>query len=174
MLLLTYIVCAAFGATLLGISLFSSGDGHDGHDEASWSWFSIRSLIHFLAFFGATGLALQLFADAHLIVSLAASSFVGVCAATMASVVSKRLLGENAAGSGTTTAADLIGKEAVVLTSFQPQETGRIRLQSLTGTVDMLSESTDGTAFEDGECVLVVDVKQGIASVTKLKREEKS
>lgn len=155
-----YLICAALGSVLLVTSLI--GDMH--HDHA---WFSLRGPTYFLAFFGLTGVALNLLTDAPLFISAAVAASVGVGAAAMATTVFKRLMAENKEGGGTLKSADVVGCEAVVVVPCEPGSTGRVRLAGLSNTVEMLCTS-DGGAFAEGERVLVADVKQGIAMITKL------
>jgi membrane protein implicated in regulation of membrane protease activity len=161
--LTVYIASAALGAALLISSLVASHD--DGHDHDGW--FSLRAVTYFFAFFGLTGVVSHFFAQAHPWLIALASASVGITAAAMARAVFKRLMAENQEGGGTLKSADVIGREATVIVAFEGSGTGRARINGLSSTVEMLCVGR-GETFEDGDEVLIADVKDGIATVTKL------
>ncbi len=168
--LTVYIVCAALGGALLASSLvFGHHDDHGGGVDTDQSaWFSLRAATYFLTFFGATGLALHTLSNAPAPIEIGAATLCGAGAAAMATVVFRRLMAENSEGGGTVKNADLIGREATVVVGFDAAATGRVRINGLSSTVEMLCKS-DGGAFEEGDTVLVVDIKEGmIANVTAL------
>jgi hypothetical protein len=166
-----YIICAALGGVLLVSSLF--GDHHHGQDTShDGAWFSLRGVTYFLGFFGFTGVALRLLTDAPAFVIAGSSVGVGLAAAGLASVIINRLMAENRAGGGTLKNADIIGREATVVIAFERGGTGRVVLNGLSSTVEMLCVSEDAT-FTEGEQVLIVDSQKGVATITKLSGAEK-
>lgn len=161
-----YIICAALGGVLLLTSLIS--DGHHDHDPDDGSWFSLRGVTYFLGFFGFTGVALRVLTEAPAYVIAGSSVGVGLAAAGLATVVINRLMAENRTGGGTLKSADMVGREATVLIGFDKGTTGRVVINGLSTNMEMLCVSEEEN-FAEGDQVLIVDTKQGVASVTKLK-----
>jgi len=161
-----YIICAALGGVLLLSSLVGN-DQHDGSDSHETAWFSLRALTYFLGFFGFTGVALQLLTDAPAYVVALSAVGVGLASAGLATTVVNRLMAENRTGGGTLKSADVIGREATVMIAFERGGNGRVMLNGLSSTVEMLCVSEED-AFIEGDQVLIVDSQQGVATVTKL------
>ena len=181
MLVSLYLLSAVAGGLMLLTSLFGGHDSHADHpgvvdhdtggqdvDSASLaSWFSLRSLTFFSAFFGATGLALHYIAATPELLGLGLSLAVGGLSGLMSRVVSRHVLASSELTGGTSRDEDLIGKEATVTLGIEAKSSGRVRLDQA-GTVVELQAEADGVAIDEQATVLIVDVKQGVAKVTRL------
>lgn len=183
MLITLYLLCAVAGGGLLLASLFGGHDtqgdsvGDAPHDVGGQdidaasiaSWFSLRSAIFFCAFFGATGLALHYIAETPELIGVALALAVGLASAAFARFVGGRVMQLGATDSGTARDSDMIGKEATVMLGIEASSHGRIRLDHAGTVVEMLADA-DGQTIDERDSVLIVDVKQGVAKVTRIQK----
>jgi len=169
-----YLCCAIVGGALLIASLALGGhhgaaDSHGGHtdgDSASPATllFSLRFWTYLLAFGGAVGLALRGLAGTSEPWCGLLAGGVGLASGIVAQVVMTRL-GGNQRG-GTVQAAELVGKTGQLLLAVGKGQSGTVRVSVGNALVDLIAVSDDETLAAREE-VLIVDVKDGTATVTR-------
>ncbi|MEF2279743.1 hypothetical protein V3W47_15715 [Deinococcus sp. YIM 134068] len=158
-----YLVCLIVGGGLLAVSLFGGhhGDaaGHDGdlHDVASW--FSLRALVSFAAFFGLAGVLaglLGLGGAGRLVVALVTGLGVGAFTALAFSVARTR--GEVSGGAGR-----LAGRTGKVIVPPAPARPGKVAV-TVAGQIEhALAHSDD--ALRPGDAVIVIGTRGGVLDV---------
>ncbi|HYV49238.1 MAG TPA: hypothetical protein VFA20_30470 [Myxococcaceae bacterium] len=183
-MLAAYLFALVVGGALLVASLVGGhhdaghdgGAGHDaGHDtdthdthhgakDLAWSVLSVRFWTYALAFGGATGVLLHLLAHAPEPLTGLLSAGVGASAGLFVQALIARAA---RGGSGMTSHQDLVGKPAQVIVPFTRSQTGKIRLQTGDGVVDVLA-----TTEEDGELgqkqeVVILEFREGRALVAR-------
>jgi membrane protein implicated in regulation of membrane protease activity len=167
-----YLAAAVVGAVLLVASLFGAGHDHDaGHDAAgehaspAFALLSVRVWTYVLAFGGATGLLLRFVAHVGEPWRAVASLAVGAVAAALARAVIGRA--SRAGASGTVKAGDLVGRTAGVVVPFGTGATGKVRLRVAGSEVDLLATTDDSEPLGPEEEVLILELKDGEAVVTR-------
>lgn len=159
-----YLLCLLIGGALV---LFSLLGGHDhdfhlGHPDSGdvASWFSLRALVFFLAFFGLAGVVfgwLGLSGAGQFGFALVAGLVVGFFAAWL-----NRL----ARGSETgTEAARLIGRTGRVLLPTSPTQTGKVELTVTGQSCVYLAQSPDELGV--GEPIIVIAESGGQLQVRR-------
>jgi membrane protein implicated in regulation of membrane protease activity len=164
-----YLFTTILGGVLLGVSVLGGHDGDadagelDHGSDGAASWLSLRVWTYLFAFGGATGLLLTWLALASpLVIGLVAAG-VGITAGLGARAVIRRML--TSGEGGTVRQDELRGRTAQVLLPAAKGATGQVRLMVRQSTVDLLAVCDEADLPARGE-VLIVDVKDGVATVT--------
>lgn len=193
MLIYIYLFSLIVGAVLLGASILLGGqdadvdgdlDAVDGgelgndidfqsHGDASGFltlFLSLRFWTFFLAFFGLTGLVLDLF-------DLVGSSWIALGLALGMGFVTGggavavlRRLGADTSGH-VTEADEYIGKTARVVVPFGEGGVGKVRVNVKGTSVDLLASTIEEDAFEGREEVLIVEMEGSRARVARIDRK---
>jgi membrane protein implicated in regulation of membrane protease activity len=172
--LAVYLVAVIVGGALLAVSLVSGhhapaleahapGELGAHHAGAGHALLSLRFWTYLLAFGGAAGLALRLLAQTPEPWVALASAAVGALAGGGAHLVVARLA---SARGGTVRTEELVGRTGRLLLPAAPGQSSRVRL-SVGGALIDLTATTDEKRLEADEEVLVVQVKDGVAQVTR-------
>jgi membrane protein implicated in regulation of membrane protease activity len=183
-----YLGAAIVGFVLLAASVFA-GDhgsgghdvghdvghnvGHDGHEGGSANsaaslalrLLSIRFWTYLLAFGGVTGLLLRRVAHTGEPTAAIAAGIVGLVAAIFARTV--LACATQTTEPGTARPADFVGRVGGVLVPFAKGSTGKVRVRVKGNDVDLLARTEDGSPLERDEEVLIVEVREGAALVTR-------
>ena len=147
-----------------------------GHGDISGFLFlflSLRFWIFFLAFFGLTGLTLDM-------LNLVSSAWLGLGLAVSMGLVTGlgatsliRKLGTDTSGSAVTS-RDYVGKTARVLVPFGGASTGKVRVDIKGNSVDLLATGLEDEGFEGREEVLIVEMDGPRARVARLDSRKKT
>lgn len=127
------------------------------------TFFSFRFWTFALASFGLSGTLLDLLnVDSWLSLpaSLVCGFSIGYGVATVFRVVNHRNVGSIA------DMKTLLGREGVVLLSIDAKKPGKVRVSFDGQALDLLAHTLDTRNFERGERVLIVDMKNGEATIT--------
>jgi membrane protein implicated in regulation of membrane protease activity len=180
-----YVGSLLFGGVLIAASFFGAGHdadvhaggdtgGHgsgDGHDQsqasAILSLFGLRFWSFGAAFFGLTGVVLQVLGGPALAVAAPLiSGGVGVAAGLGASTAF-RALARDTIGQ-VKGASALVGREGRLLLPVARTQRGKVRMPVPGGGhVDLLAESDDDEALDAGVEVLIVEVRGNVAIVER-------
>jgi len=179
-----YVGSLLFGGVLIAASFFGAGHdadvhaggdgGHgsgDGHDQsqasAILSLFGLRFWSFGAAFFGLTGVVLQVLGGPALAVAAPLiSGGVGVAAGLGASVTF-RALSRDTVGQ-LRGAAAMIGREGRLLLPVTRGQQGKVRVAVPgSGDVDMIAESDDAGVLPVGTVVLIVEFRGNVAVVER-------
>jgi membrane protein implicated in regulation of membrane protease activity len=174
-----YVFAAIVGGVMLGASLIgghhgldhdASGGGHgdgDGDDADSFALriFSVRVFTYLLAFGGITGALLRSIARVQEPIAALVSLAVGAAAGVMAQSLFRRAL--RSGTRGTVTRVDLVGRAGDVIVPFARGQTGKVRVHVKGGDVDLLAVTDDDTPMSARDEVLVVEMRDGSALVTR-------
>ncbi len=188
--LYAYLFGMILGGVMLGASLIggghhgldhdAGGDGGDGdvaggHDASAGEtneavafalrMVSIRALTYLLAFGGVTGLLLRTVAHTSEPLTALVSLAVGAVAGAFAQTLFRRAARSGAGG--TVTNADLVGRSGDVVVPFARGQTGKVRVHVKGSDVDLLAITDDSRPIEAREEVLVVEMREGSALVTR-------
>lgn len=131
---------------------------------ASWL-FSIQLWTYLLAFGGLTGLLLRTVGHVAEPMAGLGAGAVGLGSALLARRVFRALSAHG--DSGTVAQETLVGSTAKVLIPAAAGGTGKVRLEARGQTVDLLAQAQDGSALVEGEEVVVLDLNDGVAAVTR-------
>ena len=152
------------------------GHGHAGHthgqkpaadegETAFWTLFlSFRFWIFAALGFGLSGSLLHVFALAHPIVTLFIASGAGLASGLFASMAF-RMLRRGSAGTEARSSV-AVGKMGRVVVPCGKGLTGQIRVELAGSSVDLMA-TTDDDSISKGEPVLVEDLREGIAHVSR-------
>jgi hypothetical protein len=173
-MLYAYLVGAIVGGVLLVASLVMGGSheaghtlgdhgGHDADSPAS-TLFSVRLWTYFLAFGGATGLVLRTLVKTGEPLAAILAGGVGLTAGGVAQAVMKRMSGQLG---GTIREGELVGRVGRLLLPVGKTAAGKVRLVVANHAVDLIATTTDEGELAAREEVLVVEVKDGAAVVTR-------
>lgn len=124
---------------------------------------SLRFWTFGLAAFGLCGLLLTL-GGLSALVGLAVATVVGLGIGWGAATVVRSLARDTRATELRTTT--LQGREAQVVLAVGPEKIGKIRVSHAGQTIELPCTTQEGRRIERGETVLVVEVRQGTATVT--------
>lgn len=128
---------------------------HGGFSEVWLPFMSLRFWVFFLAFFGATGTVLSLFALAGkwptLVASLVMGLLIGVSAAFVIQRLKRDVVGEVA------DEQHFKGQEGTVLLPLSAQKQGKVRLTVQGQIVDLPARTDEELEIPVGEKVLVID-----------------
>ena len=161
----------------LSIAGVADGNGDILHIDAeagAWLPFlSMRFWTFGLASFGLTGCLLSLstsagWASIANVVSLGVSVSVGFVVGWVTSWAFQKLKTERVTGE--VGLQQLKGSEATVLLSVNSEKKGKIRTLVSGQTVDLLACSLDDGPLERGSKVLIVEIQDGIAMVTRMRQ----
>jgi hypothetical protein len=149
-------------------------DGHHGQATATAAsglgaalgWLlSVQLWTYLLAFGGLTGLLLRSVAHVGEPVASGCALAVGLGTALAARAVMRRVVGSS--DSGTTSHERMVGSSAQVIIPAGPGETGKIRLTARGQTIDLLARASDGGELVADGQVSILDVRDGVAEVTR-------
>jgi len=149
----------------------------DGETGAWLPFLSMRFWTFGLASFGLTGVLfdlaerLGLGTPADALVTIVAVAL-GVVVGWITALVFRKLKQDNV--SGDVGMKQIKGSEATILLSVSSSKPGKIRALVDGQTVDLLARSLDEGMLERGEKVLVVDLQEGTALVTRLRQLSES
>jgi membrane protein implicated in regulation of membrane protease activity len=186
-----YLIALLVGGFLLALSMFGGGHdadvdasadadldvdgdidgdidgGHDGFD-AALAWLPVASLrfwTFFAAFFGLTGLVLDVGKLTGPWVGLGLAAAVGyVCGASMTAIV-RRIRRERVDSS--LSAEDCVGETARVVLPVTSGRAGKIRLQIKGRTIELVAETDEETELSVGQSCMVYEIKDGHAVVAR-------
>lgn len=196
MLFYLYLFTLIVGAVLLGASILLGGHDADadgdvdldadgdadleaeggldkdmgGHGDASGfllTFLSLRFWTFFLAFFGLTGLVLDLFdlvGNPWITLALAAAMGLGTGAGAMAAL---HKLGMDTTGKAVES-KDYVGKTARVIVPFGGPGVGKVRVDVKGSQVDLLASGVDDEDFKGREEVLIVEMEGPRARVARV------
>lgn len=175
---LAYAVAAIVGGVLLVASLVSGhhdGGGAHHHGEADAAsgvtsvLLSLRFWVYLLGIGGGTGLALETLAaelGAALIFGLALG--VGAGSGLTASLVLRRAATQ---AGGVVDSRELVYRLGTLLLPAGPGRSSQVRVTINNQTVDLIAV-TDDPAIAEREQVIILDIKDGIAHVTRNQPKE--
>jgi membrane protein implicated in regulation of membrane protease activity len=184
--LYVYLFGAIVGGVLLGASVVAghghdaagghdagghdAGHGHD-HDGSAVAYLvSLRLWTYLLAFGGATGLVLRLALGAAEPLAAILAGAVGATAGGVAHTVMKRMTGQIG---GTIRTGELVGRTGRLLLPVDKTSSGTVRVVVANQAVDLIATTNDDAALSARDEVLVVEVKDGTAVVTRSPLAEK-
>lgn len=187
MLFYGYVFALIAGGILLGASIVLGGGGHDadmhadgaGHagaeDHAPGALggalamlVSLRFWTFFLAFFGLTGIVFTMFELAPALVTGVAAFVMGTASGVGASLIVKSLSGRDS--NSASSAADYVGKTALVMVPIAKGQVGKVRLTLKGSTIDVLAATDDELIFATKEEVLIVEMDGTTARIARLDR----
>ena len=176
-MLVAYVFAAVLGGVLLGASVLGGltdhGDGEVTTDSAAYAYhvssafklFSLRTWTYVLGFGGLVGVLLRTVAHVPEPVAGALAVGSGAGAGVIAQVLFARIA--RASPPGTVVHRELVGRSGGVVVPFAKGSTGKIRVTVQGADVDVLAITDDDTPFENHDDVLVVDLRDGNAVVTR-------
>ncbi|EYB68013.1 hypothetical protein DEIPH_ctg029orf0015 [Deinococcus phoenicis] len=163
-----YLLCLIVGGGLLALSLLGGHHGdlgahpadaeHPGTGELA-SWFSLRALVSFAAFFGLAGVvgsAAGLSGPGRLVVALVTGLVVGALTAFAFRLARSR-------GEVSGAAARLAGRTGQVLVPPGPGRPGKVAL-TVAGQIEHLLARSDD-ALHAGDTVIVIGTDAGVLDV---------
>jgi membrane protein implicated in regulation of membrane protease activity len=185
-LLYVYLFTLIVGAILLGGSILlggkdvEHGDGEvggadkevevGGHGDFAGfflTFLSLRFWMFFLAFFGLTGIVLELLDVAgNEWITLAIALAMGFGIGTGAATVFRKLSAETSGQA--TTSADYVGKTARVLVPFEAKGVGKVRVDVKGSSIDLLATGMEEESFSGREEVLIVEMDGTRAKVARV------
>lgn len=165
-----YLFCAAVGVPLLlWFSFAGDADGGEGFGDAEadgpLAFLSLSTLSFILAFFGLTGLLLDLIGTAG-VVTLVVAITVAVMAGGLNSAVF-RWIRKNS-NSSEVLDHELEGTIANVALPISSDHRGKIILTKAGAREQMTATPVDGSTIDQGERVVIVRVERGVALVAPL------
>jgi membrane protein implicated in regulation of membrane protease activity len=139
--------------------------GADQGETAFWTLFlSFRFWIFAALGFGLSGSLLHLFALAHPIATLFIASGAGLASGLFASMAFRTLRRGSAGTEARSSVA--VGKVGRVVVPCGKGLTGQIRVELAGSSVDLMA-TTDDDSISKGEAVLVEDLREGVAHVSR-------
>jgi hypothetical protein len=171
---LAYAIAAIAGGTLLlaglvtgghhdGVDLHHGGTADDGGGTLATAALSLRFWSYFLGLGGGTGLLLRLLAhlDAWLVfvLALGVGTATGLAASVLLSRASKQ-------ASGVVESTGLAYRLGTMLLPASPGVSSQVRITVNNQTIDLIAV-TDDPAIAEREEVIILDVKDGVARVTR-------
>ena len=179
--LYAYVFATIVGGVMLGASLLGGHHGGIEHDASGGPTdthgsdantesialriFSVRVWTYLLAFGGMTGLLLRTIAHTHEPATAVLSAGVGLVAGLMAQTVLRRAM--KGGDSGTVSRGDLVGKTGDVIVPFARGMTGKVRITVKGENLDVLAVTEDDQAIGAPDEVLVIEMRDGSALVTR-------
>jgi membrane protein implicated in regulation of membrane protease activity len=195
-LIYVYLFTVIVGAVLLGASILLGGGGHDadvdadadadldahadgvekemgGHGDASGfltTFLTLRFWTFFFAFFGLTGLSLELLdLVGNEWITLAISLVMGLGIGTGAMAALRKLSADTSGKA--VESSDYIGKTARVLVPIRGTGVGKVRVELKGSSIDLLASGVEGEdeeQFEGREEVLIVEMDGSRARVARV------
>lgn len=171
-----YLFCLILGGGLLLLTVLGGMDDADAEVDAEieadgeWeglqAFLSVRSLVYFLAGFGATGVLLDFFTSASSLAALLWAALIGLVGAAAASAVYRHLRGSES-GAVSRDNDYLVGLPAEVVLPVVPGRRGKVRLLAAGREVQLLARlhGRDDPACERGATVVIVDIEGDTALV---------
>ncbi len=150
-----------------GVDKDVSVGGHGDFSGFLTTFLSLRFWTFFLAFFGLTGLVLDLFAlvgSPWITLALALAMGLGTGAGAMAAL--RKLAGETSGKA--VESGDYIGKTARVVVPFGAAGVGKVRVEIKGNSVDLLASGVEEDAFEGRDEVLIVEMEGARARVARV------
>jgi membrane protein implicated in regulation of membrane protease activity len=141
--------------------------GHGDFSGFLTTFLSLRFWTFFLAFFGLTGLVLDLFGlvgSSWITLALALAMGLGTGAGAMAAL---RKLAAETSGKAVES-GDYIGKTARVVVPFGAAGVGKVRVEVKGNSVDLLASGIEEDAFEGRDEVLIVEMEGTRARVARM------
>lgn len=182
MLFSIYVACLCIGGVFVGSFLFwghsdqETGNGLETHDtdyeisslDGWWlSFLSLRFWVFFLCFFGLTGVVLSILKELSAAVTLFLSIVMGMLSGISVTTVI-RYLRRHEAGK-VKNSQDYRNLCAEVILPLPAGKKGKIRLSLPSGSiVDLIAHSDTQEELKKGEKVLILDVQNNQAFVTRL------
>jgi membrane protein implicated in regulation of membrane protease activity len=155
----------AGGGHTHGSHAHQSKQGADDGESAVWTIvLSFRFWIFAALGFGLSGSLLHVFTLASPLGTLLIASGAGLASGTFAAMAFRALRRGSAGTEARSSAA--IGKVGRVLVACGKDVTGQVRVELGGSSVDMMA-TTDDDAIARGEAVLVEDLREGIAHVSR-------
>jgi membrane protein implicated in regulation of membrane protease activity len=158
-----YLLCLIVGGGVLAVSLLGGHDHSPGgdHPEAGdlASWFSLRALVSFAAFFGLAGVLAGLFGlggVGRLVVALVTGLAVGAFTAFALRLARSR--GEVSGGAGR-----LAGRTGKVIVPPTSQRQGKVAV-TVAGQIEHALARSDDT-LSAGDAVIVIGVQAGVLEI---------
>ena len=169
-----YLGAFAFGAMVLAGTWLAGADkasDHHGDDKpstlAGWLPFlSLRFWTFGAATFGLTGGLVSLLPVAEPVPAVLATLVGGAVGAVAATAF--RWVGRDVVTSSPSLAR-FVGEQARVVVAVRPGRSGRVALLTDAGRFELPAVSADTASLEHGETVLIADVREGVADVTRLR-----
>ena len=177
-----FALVVSLGVLVLQIALGAHGGGHQGdvghalhmghgHDQADagetgfWTLFlSLRFWLFSALGFGLSGSLLHLLAAASPSVTFAIATMAGLTAGTSATLAFRLLKRGSAATEARTSQA--VGRMGRVVVACGSGTTGQVRVEIGGNSVDLLA-TTDEDSIARGEAVLVLEVDEQVARVSR-------
>lgn len=150
-----------------------AGDGghdadHPGGHGPALIFLSLRFWTYGALAFGIMGSILHYFELTGSIVTLAASSVLGLCSGTAASLAFRALsASQTSSGAGPD---DVVGGVGRVLVALSRDARGKVRVETRGQSLDFLA-TTDEESLEAGASVVVVEMRGDVAHVARAPRE---
>jgi hypothetical protein len=142
--------------------------GHAGDDGPLAVVLSFRFWIFALLGFGLSGSLLHYLDLAGTTVTAIVAGAAGIGSGTFASLVVRAVT--RGAASSSVNLSEAVGREARVLVACAKGHNGQVRIELRGQSVDLLA-STDDESIARGEPVLIEEVRDGVAVVSKRPRE---
>lgn len=142
--------------------------GHPGDDGPLAVVLSFRFWIFALLGFGLSGSLLHFLSLAGTGAAALLAIATGIASGTFAGLVVRAVARSSASSSANLSEA--VGREARVLVACARGRTGQVRIALRGQSVDLLA-STDEESIARGEPVLIEDVRDGVAQVSRRPRE---
>jgi membrane protein implicated in regulation of membrane protease activity len=141
--------------------------GHGDFSGFLYSFLSLRFWTFFLAFFGLTGVTLELLdlvGNDWVTLALALGMGLGTGAGAMAIL---RKLGAETSGHAVSS-SDYIGKTARVVVPFDGTGVGKVRVDLKGSSIDLLATGVEVDQYEGREEVLIVEMEGSRARVARV------
>ncbi len=169
-----YLATFTFGTVVLAgtwmVGADKAGDHHGGDkpaELAGWLPFvSLRFWTFGAATFGLTGGLVSLLPVGEPVPAVLATVVGGAIGVIAASAF--RWVGRDVVTSSPSLAR-FVGEQARVVVAVRPGRSGRVALLTDAGRFELPAVSADLAALEHGDTVLIADVREGVADVTRLR-----
>ncbi len=178
-----FALVVALGVLILQILMGARGGGHHGDlghagagahgdhahapdgEPAFWTLFlTVRFWIFAALGFGLSGSLLHLFALAHPVLTFGIAAAAGLCSGLFAALAFRMV--KRGSTSTEARSSGAVGKLGRVVVPCGRGLTGQVRVELAGSSVDMMA-TTDDEAIGHGESVIVEEVREGIAHVSR-------
>jgi len=130
------------------------------------TFLSLRFWTFFLAFFGLTGLVLDLFGLVGSWIALVLALAMGLGTGAGAMAILRALAGETSGS--VVESRDYVGKTARVVVPFRGINVGKVRVDVKGTSIDLLASGVDEDAYGKREEVLIVEMEGSRARVARV------